>query len=71
MSSPTPGAGQRIRAERERARKEREQAALDLHEAFLFGGPLEQERRQSAERHLAAAQHHEQTADEIERGTGP
>jgi len=32
---------------------------------------LEQQRRQSAERHLAAALHHEQTADEIERGTGP
>jgi len=56
------------RAERELARQEREQAATYLHEAFLYGGPLEHERRQSAEIHLAMARQHEHLAEEIERG---
>ena len=57
----------RARKERERAREERVMAACDLQEAYLYGGPLEQERRESAELHLARAREHERIADAIER----
>ncbi len=56
-----------VRAERELARQEREMAACDLHEAYLFGGPLEDERRRSGEAHLALAREHEQIAEALER----
>jgi hypothetical protein len=70
-SPPRPATDERVRVERALARQEREQAALDLHEAYLYGGPLEHERRQRAEQHLAAARQHERTADEIERAATP
>jgi hypothetical protein len=57
----------RARKERELAREERVMAACDLQEAYLYGGPLEQERRQSAELHLARAREHERIAEAIER----
>jgi hypothetical protein len=62
-----PSLIRKVRAERELARRERQLAAQDLHEAFLYGGPLEQERREHAELHLAAARQHERIADAIER----
>jgi hypothetical protein len=57
----------RAEAERDLARQERQMAAADLHEAFLYGGPLEADRRESAELHLAMAREHEQIAEQIER----
>jgi hypothetical protein len=57
----------RASAERDRARKARNLAARDLHDAYLYGGRLEQQRRDSAEQHLAAARRHEEVAAELER----
>lgn len=58
-------------AMRAQAREERDLAARDLHEAFLYGGPLEAQRRQNAEQHLEAVRRHEQTAHELERAAQP
>jgi hypothetical protein len=62
-ASPT----QRAVAERDRARKERILAARDLHDAYLYGGRLELQRRDSAEEHFAVAQRHDEAAAELER----
>jgi hypothetical protein len=57
----------RARAERENAGRERELARRELHLAFLYGGPREDEHREAAKRHREAARRHDLTADRIER----